>query len=54
MRFGLMQTKVGLITLLNKYKFDVCDKTPIPMVFDPRSNFISADGGVHLQISTAD
>nr|CAD7574931.1 unnamed protein product [Timema californicum] len=27
MRFGLMQTKVGLLSLLSKYKFSPCEKT---------------------------
>ncbi|XP_018059038.1 PREDICTED: probable cytochrome P450 6a13 [Atta colombica] len=27
-RFGLLQLKMGLITFLRNYKFDVCEKTP--------------------------
>jgi hypothetical protein len=40
MRFGLMQTKVGLVSLLSSYEFSVCDKTSIPLKRDPKQ-FIS-------------
>nr|CAD7434716.1 unnamed protein product [Timema monikensis] len=51
MRFGLMQAKVGLVGLLSRYKFSVCEKTTIPMVYDPVALFMTAKNGVHLTIS---
>jgi len=50
MRFGLMQTKVGLVSLLSKYQFSVSKKTPIPLEFDPKSFNLSPLGGMWLQI----
>jgi len=50
MRFGLMQTKVGLVSLLSKYQISVSKKTPIPLVFDPKSFTLSPLGGMWLQI----
>jgi cytochrome P450 family 6 len=50
MRFGLMQTKVGLVCLLSKYQIRVSKKTPIPIVFDPKSFNLSPLGGMWLQI----
>jgi cytochrome P450 family 6 len=50
MRFGLMQTKVGLVSLLSKYQFRVSKKTPLHIVFDPRSNALLSKGGLWLQI----
>jgi hypothetical protein len=50
MRFGLMQTKVGLVSLLSKYQISVSKKTPIPLVFDVRSFNLSPVGGMWLQI----
>ena len=32
MRFGLMQTKVGMVSLLSKYQINVSKNTPIPLV----------------------
>lgn len=32
MRFGLLQTKVGIVTLLQKYKVEPCEETKIPLV----------------------
>ena len=50
MRFGLMQTKVGLISLLSKYQISVSKKTPIPIVLEPTSFVLSPVGGMWLQI----
>jgi len=50
MRFGLMQTKVGLVSLLSKYQLSVSKKTPIPLVLEPRSFVLSPVGGMWLQI----
>ncbi|XP_069672102.1 probable cytochrome P450 6a14 [Periplaneta americana] len=50
MRFGLMQTKVGLISLLSRYQFCVSKETPIPLVMEPKSFVLSPIGGMHLQI----
>lgn len=51
MRFGLMQSRVGLITLLSKYKFDICRETPIPAELDPQVAVMSPKGGMYLKIS---
>jgi cytochrome P450 family 6 len=50
MRFGLVQTKVGLVSLLSKYQFSVSTKTPVPLVLDTRSLILSPLGGMWLQI----
>jgi cytochrome P450 family 6 len=50
MRFGLMQTKVGLVSLLSKYQFNVTNKTPVPLIFDTKSFILSSVGGMWLQI----
>lgn len=34
LRFGLIQTKVGLAMMLRNFKFGVCDKTNIPLKID--------------------
>nr|CAD7424993.1 unnamed protein product [Timema monikensis] len=51
MRFGLMQTKVGLVSLLSKYKFSPCEKTSIPMVFNPKSSIPNPMNGIWLKIT---
>jgi cytochrome P450 family 6 len=50
MRFGLMQTKVGLVSLLSKYQFSVSKKTPMKLVFDTEPFLLSLVGGMWLQI----
>jgi cytochrome P450 family 6 len=48
MRFGLMQTKVGLISLLSRYEVRVSEKTPIPLVFDSKAVTLTSLGGMWL------
>ncbi|XP_069702398.1 probable cytochrome P450 6a14 [Periplaneta americana] len=53
MRFGLMQTKVGLISLLSKYEVHPSEKTPIPLVFDSKALVLAPEGGMWLKIVAA-
>ncbi|XP_044261647.1 probable cytochrome P450 6a23 [Tribolium madens] len=48
MRFGLMQTKVGLATLLKNYKFTVGKKTQEPLKWKVASFVLAAEGEVWL------
>jgi cytochrome P450 family 6 len=50
MRFGLLQTKVGLASLLSKNSFQVCKKTSVPLKIDPKTVVTSAAGGMWLKI----
>ena len=52
MRFGLMQTKVGLVSLLSKYQISVSEKTPIPLVMNAKSFIQSPVGGMWLKINS--
>lgn len=51
MRFGLMQARVGLITILAKYKFETVKETPIPLEINPKNLTLVAKGGMHLKLS---
>ncbi|VEN50704.1 unnamed protein product, partial [Callosobruchus maculatus] len=44
LRFGKMQTKVGLITVLNNYKVTLNKKTIYPIEYDPFSPILSIKG----------
>jgi len=50
MRFGLLQTKVGLVSLLSKNSFEVSNKTSVPLKYDTRTIITSAAGGMWLKI----
>ncbi|CAD7087092.1 unnamed protein product [Hermetia illucens] len=50
MRFGRMQTKVGLVMLLKNYRFEISDKTPIPMEFSTKAAVLSPAEDLHLKI----
>ncbi|XP_036147157.1 cytochrome P450 6A1-like [Monomorium pharaonis] len=50
-RFAEYQTKLGLIKILRNYKINICNKTAIPYVNDPKMLLVSAPkDGMHLNI----
>jgi len=50
-RFGNYQSKIGLITILKKFKVDVCPRTPIPYVTNRRRFLIGPATGIHLKFT---
>ena len=50
MRFGLMQTKVGLVSVISKYQLSVSNKTAVPLVLDTKTIVMTPVGGMWLQI----
>lgn len=50
LRFGMMQTKVGLITLLKNFQFSTSSKTIIPLVIAPKNLVLTSKGGLYLNL----
>ena len=50
LRFGIMQSKVAIVKLLQKFKFTPNLKSPIPMKFEPASPFLAPVGGMWLSL----
>lgn len=50
MRFAMMETRIGLATILTNYRLSPSQKTPRKVILDPRSNVLSTAGGMHLRI----
>ncbi|XP_039312609.1 probable cytochrome P450 6a14 [Solenopsis invicta] len=50
MRFGYLQIKIGLVSLLSKYKFKLHSRTPVPLTYSERSPTLTPKSGVHLII----
>ncbi|KAH8371338.1 hypothetical protein KR093_007012 [Drosophila rubida] len=50
MRFGQMQTRVGLAQLIKNFKFSVCDQTEIPLTYDPRTFVLGTVYGINLRV----
>lgn len=48
MRFGLLQAKVGLVSLIKDYRFTVNKKTKEPLVYKSSSIVLAVDGEVWL------
>lgn len=50
LRFGLMQAKIGLVTLLSNYEFSICSKSSVPIDIDKKKFVLSPSGGVWLNV----
>lgn len=50
MRFGVMQAKVGLTSLLRDYKITLHEKTLFPLEIDKASLVTSAKGGIWIKL----
>lgn len=50
LRFGMMQARIGLVSLLNNFEVSVCDRTSVPIAFTPKSFILSPDGGLYLKV----
>lgn len=49
-RFGLLQSKIGLLTIIKNYKVSLADKTKPGMNFDPWELMLSKVGGVWINL----
>lgn len=52
MRFGIMQSKVGLTSVLPKYRFTLSPKTKYPLDFDAKMFVLSSKTPVFLNAET--
>ncbi|XP_052843561.1 probable cytochrome P450 6a14 [Drosophila gunungcola] len=50
LRFGKMQAKIGIVSLLKHFNFGVSKLTEIPLTLDTRSPTLSTKYGVHLKV----
>lgn len=50
MRFGLLQSKIGLAMLLKHFKFDICAKTEVPIKINQINMLFVPLNGVWLKI----
>lgn len=53
-RFGVYQTKIGLIKILRNYKVETCEKTMIPYVNNPRTFLLAPKDGIVLKFVKID
>lgn len=49
-RFGILETKIGLATLLMNFKFSRCSKSVVPLVISPKHAILTPAGGLWLKV----
>ena len=52
LRFGMMQARIGLLTLLKNYEFSFCEKSTVPLEINKTSFILTAEGGVYLNFKS--
>uniref|UniRef100_A0A1A9WGR6 Cytochrome P450 n=1 Tax=Glossina brevipalpis TaxID=37001 RepID=A0A1A9WGR6_9MUSC len=50
MRFGKLQTQIGLIMMLRKFHFTITSKTKIPVRYSKKSFVLAPESGMYLKI----
>lgn len=50
LRFGKMQTGIGLATLVKNFRFSLCEKTPEVLQMNPASVTLATIGGIYLRV----
>nr|WCC58070.1 cytochrome P450 [Pharsalia antennata] len=50
LRFGVMQSKVGLTSILRKFKVTLNEKTEVPLKMNPRAFVTTSEGGIWLNL----
>lgn len=50
MRFGLLQTKIGLVHLLKNYKFYPTPNTKVPLKFDQESGVLISLNDIYFRV----
>ena len=50
MRFGKIQSKIGIISLVSSFKFSVCERTPIPLEFTKSDFLTTPTKGIYLKM----
>lgn len=50
MRFGKMQTIIGLVMLLRNFRFSTCEQTENPLTYDRTSFMLTTQRGINLKV----
>lgn len=51
LRFAIMQIKVGIITLLKNFQFNICSESNVPLVISKKYVITTSEGGLHLKVN---
>lgn len=49
-RFGKIQAKIGIITLVRHFKFSTSELTQIPLRYAKKSFLVQTESGIHLKV----
>lgn len=52
LRFGMMQSRIGLVMLLTNFEFSACSKTEVPLEAEPGSFTLAPKNGIYLRLKS--
>lgn len=50
LRFGMMQTRIGFVTLVKNFEITLGSKTKVPITYDPSSFILSSKFTIYLKL----
>lgn len=50
LRFGKIQSKIGLASLIRNFKFSVSKRTEIPLIYGNKTFPLATEHGIHLKV----
>jgi cytochrome P450 family 6 len=50
LRFGMMQARIGLALLLKNFRFELSEKTSVPLKFSIKAPLLNVEGGIWLKV----
>lgn len=54
LRFGMLQAKICIAMILRNFEISISNKTQVPLVFRPKSTFLSPTGGMWIKLKPVD
>ncbi|XP_017044419.1 probable cytochrome P450 6a14 [Drosophila ficusphila] len=52
LRFGKIQVKIGLVSLIRKFKFSISKRTEVPLIFSNKNFLLGTENGIYLKVES--
>ncbi|XP_043662809.1 probable cytochrome P450 6a14 [Drosophila teissieri] len=52
LRFGKIQAKIGLVSLIRRFKFSVSNRTEVPLILSKKNFLLGTDNGIYLKVES--
>ncbi|XP_017066143.1 probable cytochrome P450 6a14 [Drosophila eugracilis] len=50
LRFGKIQSKIGIVSLIRRFKFSVSNRTEVPLIMSKKGFLLASENGIYLKV----